>query len=203
MSDSSRPGPVRHLSIESATTSTSPGFSLLRRQSSKSSFLSHPPTPTSGASTPSLGRPWPAAMTMGHIRGMDRPGERALAYAAAIKGVMEADSGLLEWQIGVMRCKSELHGVRKRRPRLTILCVGKLGLRQDGERTAHFLHYPPILRPHTINHPWQPSRPHATSRAPRNSPHVSTAPPPPKSQTERCSPTQSHALPKACRTRNS
>jgi hypothetical protein len=107
MAEHSRPGPVRHLSIESATTSTSPGFSLLKRQSSKSSFFSHPPTPTSGGNASSLTRPWPTAMTMGHLRGMDRPGDRALAYAAAIKGLMEADSGLREWQTGAINRKSK------------------------------------------------------------------------------------------------
>lgn len=45
-------------------------------------------------------------MTMGHLRGMDRPGDRAMAYAAAIKGLMEADSGLREWQAGAIDRKS-------------------------------------------------------------------------------------------------
>lgn len=46
-------------------------------------------------------------MTMGQLRGMDRPGDRAMAYAAAIKGLMEADSGLREWQIGAINRKSK------------------------------------------------------------------------------------------------
>jgi hypothetical protein len=41
-------------------------------------------------------------MVLGHIKGLEKPGDRAIEYAKGVKALVEADSGLIDWQMKVI-----------------------------------------------------------------------------------------------------
>jgi hypothetical protein len=54
-------------------------------------------------------------MILGHIKSLERPGDRAIEYAKGVKGLLEADSGLVDWQMKVIYRKGQFPSQSKGR----------------------------------------------------------------------------------------